>query len=147
MTPIAAEAAAEIPLTSDAEIEARVADLVGRACRRQFWLMFLDPGQRQLPLVMPMEDYPPSPRGGAARLVASRIAELVALMDAASVVVVWERRLGEASTPGEREWARELACECSRADVTVRGQLISHRSGVRWFGEQEYAGTPGAVSS
>lgn len=139
MTMITADAAAESPLTTDAEIEERVAGLVGRACRRQFWLMFLDAEGRQLPLLMPMDDYPPSPRAGNGKLLASRISELVALMDAAHVVVVWERRLGEASTPGEREWARELARECADVDVSVRAQLISHRSGVRWFGDEEFA--------
>ena len=46
------------PLTSDDLIEARVSALVGRACRRQIWFLFVDSENMQLPLMIPVADPP-----------------------------------------------------------------------------------------
>ncbi|THG36134.1 hypothetical protein E6C70_00900 [Glaciibacter flavus] len=135
---IEAEEAATIPLHSDAEIEQRVLALIGSANRRQVWLMFLDEADVQLPVIIPMADYPSAPYGGAAELFAARIAEVVEATDAAGLIVVWERWGGAESTEADRVWARELASACAAVEVSVRAQLISHRSGVRWFSPDDY---------
>ena len=49
------------PLLTDAAIESRADALVGRACRRQLWLMFLDDDGLQLPLIIPVGDHPSRP--------------------------------------------------------------------------------------
>ncbi|MFC6357450.1 hypothetical protein [Luethyella okanaganae] len=133
-----AEEARSMPIVTDDEVEARVAALIGSACRRQFWMLFIDGDDRQLPLIMPVADYPTSPAGGRAELLASRIKEIVDLADAAQVIFVWERRLAEASTQADRAWASALGDACRAEGVSVRAQLISHRSGVRWFPPDDY---------
>lgn len=136
---ITAEEARHQPVVTDAEVEARVADLVGRACRRQFWMLFLDDESRQIPLVMPMDDYPASPDDGNIDMFALRIKEIMHAEDAAQVIFVWERRLGERATPADRAWASALGAACREIGVVVRAQLISYRGGVRWFPLDEYA--------
>lgn len=141
MSPITAEEASRNPLTTEADVQARVDDLVGRACRRQLWLLFLDSEDVQVPLLVPLEDHPPGPGDGNAERVAERASELGVLAGAASVVVVWERRLGEASTPGDRAWARALDGAFVGRDLTLRAQYLSHRTGTRRLAASEYGGS------
>lgn len=49
------------PLTTDAQIEQRVAALVGRAYRRQLWFLFVGHDRRQRPLLIPFSDPPNHP--------------------------------------------------------------------------------------
>lgn len=135
---INAEEAAALPLRSDADIERRVRALVGTACRRQLWLMFVDANDVQLPVLLPLADYPSAPYGGAAEELAEHIAQAVAAAGAAAIIMVWERWGPQASTEADRAWAREIALACAAEDVRVRAQLISHRSGVRWFSPDDY---------
>lgn len=135
---INAEEAIHQPISTDAQIEARVVDLIGRANRRQVWLLLIDGEDRQLPIIVPMADYPATPYEGNAEAFADRIAALVEQTDAAAIIVVWERRLPPGTTEADRAWARELAAACHDCDVTVRAQLISHRDGVRWFSPDDY---------
>ena len=135
---ISADQAQEHPLVSDDDVLERVDSLIGRACRRQFWLLFIDEDHVQLPVLLPLEDYPAAPYGGNAELLAARISELIEATGAAQVIVVWERRSGPATTEADRVWARELAAACADADVSIRAQLISHREGVRWFAADDY---------
>ncbi|WP_100344709.1 hypothetical protein [Compostimonas suwonensis] len=129
----------ERPIADDTELEARVAELIGRAIRRQLWMLFLDGEDRQLPLIMPMDDYPSSPAGGRAELFASRIGEVLEAAGAARVIFVWERPYGPDPTPVDRVWAHALAEACEAEGVAVRAQLLSHRSGVRLLAPEEYA--------
>ena len=50
-----------LPLTTDQDVERRVADLIGRANSRQLWLLFLDEFDIQLPLLIPIEGLPFEP--------------------------------------------------------------------------------------
>lgn len=131
--------AAQLPIVTDGEIEERVAALIGRACRRQLWLLFIDAHSLQLPLLMPCDDYPAGPDEREAARLAVAFAEVMRQADAAQIIFVWERRLDETATLGDRLWARALAAACRAEGVAVRGQLISHRDGVRWFPAEEYA--------
>lgn len=138
MSTLTAEEASQLPIVTDAEVEERVTALIGSACRRQFWMLFVDTGNRQLPLIMPMGDYPASAEPEFAEIIAARIKEIMQATDAAQVIFVWERRLGEVATPADRRWARALGDACRDTGVAVRAQLISHRRGVRWFPSDEY---------
>lgn len=135
---LSADEATEQPITTDEEVLERVDALIGKAVRRQVWLMFLDEDDRQVPLVIPMADYPPAPYDGHAEMFAARIADVVESAGAAQVIVVWERRLRATTTEADRVWARELAAACADVDVRIRAQLISHRDGTRWFAPDDY---------
>jgi hypothetical protein len=139
MEPITAAEAAHQPLMSDSDVEKRVESLIGRACRRQLWMLFTDDSNIQTRDMIAIDDYPTSPGGGNAELLATRISDWMSRTDAAQVIFVWERRVGERSTPADRAWAKALAVACRECAVSVRAQLISHRTGVRWFAPDEFA--------
>ncbi len=138
MTPISASAAKEQPLTTDDLIEERVSALIGRACRRQLWLLFLDAEDVQLPILMPTDDFPVSPLPEYARALARGVSEILEATDAAQVILVWERYAGAELTAGDRAWARQLHDECTESGVRVRAQLLSHKRGVRWIAPEDY---------
>ena len=145
MTRLHADEAARLPITTDLEVEERVATLLRRAARRQWWTLYLDDHDVQLPLLMPMAGYPERPdlpsgeEGTAAQLIADRLSAVVEKIGAAKVVFVWERPGGAEPTPGDREWARALAEACRAEGVAVRAQLILHDGGVRWFAADDDA--------
>ncbi|MEV1130458.1 hypothetical protein [Agromyces sp. NPDC049794] len=145
MTRLHADEAARLPITTDRDVEERVALLLRNAIRRQWWTLYLDDDDVQLPLLMPMAGYParpdePSGEGGtAAQLIADRLAAVVEQVGAAKVVFVWERPGGAETTPGDRDWARSLAEACRAEEVVVRAQLVLHSGGVRWFAADDYA--------
>lgn len=145
MTRLHADEAARQPITTDREVEERVALLLRNAIRRQWWTLYLDDDDVQLPLLMPMAGYPerpdlPSGEGGtAAQLIADRLSSIVRQVGAAKVVFVWERPGGAEATRGDVEWARALAEACRAEGVAVRAQLILHSGGVRWFAADDFA--------
>ncbi|MEY2849007.1 MAG: hypothetical protein RI885_1673 [Actinomycetota bacterium] len=137
MTIPAYESTITEPVTTDALIQQRVSALVGHACRRQFWLLFLDDRSVQLPLLVPIGDPPayPQPESDALLEMVEHAAESVG---AASVVVVIERYADETLTPSDLAWAAWLDAAFREHDVTLRGMLLSHRRGVRWIAKDDY---------
>ncbi|MGW9632385.1 hypothetical protein ACWGST_16960 [Agromyces sp. NPDC055520] len=139
-----ADEATRLPVPSDNDLQARVADLLDCAIRRQWWTLFLDERDVQFPLVMPMADYPDAPDdpapecGTAAELLANRLAMITREIDAAKLVFVWERPGTAESTPADRAWARALGEACRAEGIAVRAQLILHDDGVRWFAPDDY---------
>jgi hypothetical protein len=125
------------PLTSDALIEERVSALVGRACRRQIWFLFVDSDSVQLPLIIPVADPPALPDAGVAQL-AGNIAQGVESMDARSVIVVLERYSGPEFSAADKAWARALGSGFDAAGLPMRAVLVSHKHGVRWFAADDY---------
>ena len=103
MTFLSAADAARLPLASDRDIVERVGDIVGPALRRQIWLIFLDDGDAQLPLLIPIEGFPAWPDDGAT-LFAESVVESTRRTDVASVVIVWERPGG--ATLGDADRAK-----------------------------------------
>lgn len=126
------------PLVTDELIEERVRDLVGRACRRQLWLLFLNDENVQLPLLMPTDDYPSRPAAENAAELANGIRSIMEGIGATQLVLVWERYAGPELSPLDRAWARELHRQCSELGVRVRAQLLSHKRGVRWLAPDDY---------
>jgi hypothetical protein len=125
------------PLTTDSEIEARVADLIGRANQRQVWLLFLDADDVQMQLLLPIDGMPLRPDdsiAGFATLVASAMCEI----EASSVIVVIERYADAAITESDRLWARAISAAFSERSLRLRALLISHRRGVRWFAADDF---------
>ena len=138
MTEISAETAENEPLVTDELIERRVRAIVGRACRRQVWMLFLDEDDVQVPLILPMADYPASPGDGNAAIFAERVKDIVEVAGAEQVIFVWERYAGEQLSPVDIDWARHLHEACRAEGVPVRAQLLSHRRGVRWLAPDDY---------
>lgn len=145
MTSIDANDAILRPITSDHDIQHRVAELLESAVRRQWWTMYLDEDDVQSPLLMPMAGYPErpdepcGPEGTAAQLMANRVAHIASEIGAAKVIFVWERPGNDLSTPLDRAWAAQLGDACRAEGLPVRAQLILHSHGVRWFAPDDYA--------
>ncbi|WP_448810693.1 hypothetical protein [Agromyces bauzanensis] len=145
MTRLDAHAANDLPITTDRDIEQRVADLLQGAHRRQWWTLYLDDADVQQPVLMPMAGYPDDPdapvgaEGTVARVLANRLAEIVESIGAAKVVFVWERSGGASVTAADRAWASALGAACRNAGVAVRAQLVLHDRGVRWLAPDDLA--------
>lgn len=138
MSDISAETAIHVPLVTDELIQHRVQAIVGRACTRQVWMLFLDGRSVQMPLILPMADFPESPGGGNAAQFAARVREIVDAIDASQVIFVWERYAGDRLTPADCAWAEQLHHACLLEKVSVRAQLLSHKRGVRWIAAEDY---------
>jgi hypothetical protein len=127
----------DCPLTTDEQIEHRVADLIGRANSRQLWLLFLDEFDLQLPLLIPIEGLPSRPTEDEAGRVVDRVRDIMAEIGAMSVITVLERYGAPALTAQDAVWADSLRRHGAESGVTLRAQLLSHRTGVRWIGAEE----------
>ncbi|MCP2030973.1 hypothetical protein L1277_001064 [Okibacterium sp. HSC-33S16] len=138
MTSIPASETHLYPLVTDDLIEQRVTDLIGRACRRQLWLLFLDENDVQLPLLMPTDDYPARPEPKKTAELADGIARVMAAAHATQLILVWERYAGADLTALDRAWAQQVHLECTRVGVRVRAQLLSHKRGVRWLSPDDF---------
>ncbi|AYG02693.1 hypothetical protein [Gryllotalpicola protaetiae] len=135
------------PLLTDLELTDRVAMLIGRACRRQLWLMFLDERSVMLPTLMPNDEVPNPLDDDGARLIAAMLRQAVAGTPIESVIFVWERFGGPIASEADKQSAARLAWACADEGVPVRAQLISHDFGTRWFGAEEYTALLDAAGS
>jgi len=133
------------PLLTDHDLVERVTRLIGRACRDQLWLLFLDEHSVMLPTLMPTDELPLPLDTEAAGGVAAMLRQAIAGTPIESVVFVWERFGGPIASADDRRSAAALAWACADAGVPVRAQLISHDFGVRGFGPEEYSGEVVAV--
>jgi hypothetical protein len=127
------------PLASQAAIEERVQLLIGRAARRQIWLLFLDHEDRQLPLLIPVQDPPPEPEQDDDRRFATLLAYVQDQTDARGFVAVIERFGGMTLTTRDSAWARMLTDAAALSPLRLHGILLSHARGVRWMAPDDYA--------
>lgn len=125
----------DVPVATDEQLLDRVEDLLLGACRRQFWLLFLDERDRQLPLLIPC-DVPPRPDREAA-LLGEFIREVGRSVDAAKVVTVFERRGGPTLREPDREWLRHLRDAMRDSGLSPRGPLLCFDDGVRWIAMED----------
>jgi hypothetical protein len=126
-----------LPLTTDDDIERRVADLIGRANSRQLWLLFLDEVDVQLPLLIPIEGLPPEPTDEQADGVIDSVRLLMGEIGASAVIMVLERYGPVTLTAQDAALVRSLRRGCDKHGVLLRAQLLSHRTGVRRIGAEE----------
>lgn len=143
MKPPAYEDTQTQPLDTDAEITARVGELIGRANSRQLWLLFLDDVNVQLPLLIPIDGLPADPTADQTERVVANIHELMLEIGAGSVVTVWERYGAPTLSRQDAAWARSLKDACDDQGVRLRAMLLSHRNGVSWIGDDDL-GEPNA---
>lgn len=129
------------PLTSQVLIEERVRALIGRACRRQLWFLFLDGNQVQLPLMIPLDDLPTAPDDTVHDL-ARAMGQAMEAVDAESIVVVIERYASSSLTPADVAWAKGVHEAFDREGLSLRGVLLSHNRGVRWVAQDDYRFSP-----
>jgi hypothetical protein len=124
------------PLLTDADVQERVATLIGRATQdRCLWLMLVDGDRRQAPVVMPVEDAPGRPDPALAeglRDVLGGLTEMLAT-DAGpgSCVFVWERLGPPGPQDDDAAWARTLVEAATGAGLGTLGVFLSTPAGVR----------------
>jgi hypothetical protein len=129
------------PLTSQVLIEERVRALIGRACRRQLWFLFLDGNHIQLPLMIPLDDLPGSPDDTVHDL-ARAMGRAMEAAGAESIIVVIERYASSALTPADTAWAKGIHDAFDLEEIDLRGIVLSHSRGVRWIAQDDYRFTP-----
>ncbi|GAA4180270.1 hypothetical protein [Gryllotalpicola koreensis] len=127
------------PLLTDTDINDRVALLIGRACRNQLWLLFLDERSVMLPTLMPNDELPSPLDPELAAGIAGMLRQAIAGTPIESVILVWERFGGPIATEADLQSAAALAWACADEGVPVHAQLISHDFGVRSLGAEEFA--------
>lgn len=125
------------PLTTDALVQERVADLIGRAIQHQLWFLFLDDEQVQLPLIIPVGELPARPDAFLGT-IAANLHEAMEAAAASAVIVVIERYADAGLTAADRAWARAVHDAFEQAGIAVRAILLSHRRGVRWVAQDDY---------
>ena len=126
------------PLVTDDDVLDRAGELLGRATIRQFWLMFLDAEQRQLPTLIPAS-VPHHPDPDDVAWLEQFVGQVTAGLEASSVVVTFERPGSEDLTPDDCRWLRALRDACLGASLNLRGPLLCHDEGVRWVAADEFA--------
>jgi hypothetical protein len=126
------------PLVTDAEIEERVDHLIGQSNLRKLWVLFLDPREVQIPLIIPINELPHAADDESAVSVITNVHEVADDVGAGCVVLVWERCGSEYFTPEDSVWARQIAWACTVVGVRLRAMLLSHRTGVRWIAPDDY---------
>ena len=127
-----------LPLTTAERIEGRVVSLVGRASRRQVWFLFVNSHDRQLPLILPIEDHPSMPGAGDATRFARVLTQVGEATGAAGVIFVIERWADNLLTPSDLAWANALHSAAVKSTLGLRGVLLSHTRGVRWVAPDDY---------
>jgi len=128
-----------LPVRTDADLLEHVETIVGRALRRQAWLLFLDGDDDPVPLAVPFEDYPPRPERDLVSALAGIVETVVGDVPGARVVVVWERPGARTATPGDLAWSRAFAAACAERGLPVRGQFVSHPAGILEVRDDELA--------
>ncbi len=123
-------------LLTDADVLARVSELVGRACvDRRLWLMFVDGDGRQTPVVMPVSAIPHRPLphllDGLTAVLRGLRHDLTTGLGPGSVILTLERRGPVEPTPRDRAWSAALVRTCRTAEIGLRGVFLSSDEGVR----------------
>lgn len=116
-----------LPLTTDTDLVDMATELIGRAVRRQTWLLVLDGDQRLSPIVLPIDGLPADPDPEHVATLGARLGELVRTVPGgAAVVLVWERPGSADVRMQEADWIAGLAA----TDAPIRAQLVASDDGV-----------------
>ncbi|MGQ0573916.1 MAG: hypothetical protein ACT4RN_06885 [Pseudonocardia sp.] len=122
------------PLHTDADVLARVHDIVGPAvAHHQLWIMLVDGDGRQSPVIVPISPVPPAPAAlvtGLTTVLAGLRDDLATAAGPGSVVLTLERHGPDAVLPSDRAWADTLAGACAGAGLALRGFHVSTPGGV-----------------
>jgi hypothetical protein len=124
------------PLNSDAEILARVAELIGPEDRQQqsLWVFFFDRGMRQMSVVVPIDDVPDQPDQQLVGNTCWIITEVLADTEPGGSAVVALTRPGPAEFGAiERHWYRALTDSARQHRTPLRLLCLATPDGVREF--------------
>jgi hypothetical protein len=127
------------PLTSNTDIEERVSHLIGSANLRQLWVLFLDPSDVQLPLLIPICGLPHAPEWSDTSQVIRSVDEVMQEIGAERLVLVWERCASPRLSAVDLLWVRQIASVCDKQHVPLRAVLLSHHAGIRWIAPDDFA--------
>lgn len=130
--------AVDVPLDTPEAVERRIRDTVGRAIRRQTWLLLLDEQLRQLPVMLPIEDLPERPEAATAEGLAGMFTMVADEFAVHGVVVVLERPGEGVIHADERAWLRSFDTALRDAGLKNSGFVLSHTRGVRWLPMDEW---------
>jgi hypothetical protein len=122
------------PLITDADVLDRVGFCIDQQSRtgRSLWIMFVDPGGVQLPVLVPIEGVPESPEPGDARAVCHLIAQV--LSDAApggSAVISLTRSGAGHIRESDQHWASTLRKAAVYESTTLWMVCLATADGVR----------------
>lgn len=131
------------PLTTDILLQELIAKQLGRGRLRRLWLLFLDDDDRLIAPLTPFGDYPRDPyqqgttgdlgEVTCSELFGSHLARLMRRNDIAQLVLIWERRGGEALVEADCEWAGRVGHALRQHGGRLRAQFVVHGRGVRQF--------------
>ncbi|OIH92814.1 hypothetical protein [Curtobacterium sp. MCBA15_001] len=113
---------------TDDDVVDLVVALLERPVRRQCWVLFLAPRGIPIQLVVPIADLPYQPDEHVDDFGAL-VADLVEQVDAADVVIAWERPGTRGLSPVDWEWVDAMACVLDEHHVRLRGQVVVHDAG------------------
>jgi hypothetical protein len=116
------------PLPDDAAIEQRIRTLLADAPlprRAALWLILIGPDDRQVPILIPVDDTPARPRGelidGIARLLSDLTTGPGGVAPGASVVFALERPGSSLVGADDVAWFAALHAGAGAFDIRVRG--------------------------
>lgn len=127
-----------LPLSTEKQIEERVAALIGRASRRQIWFLFVDEHDDQLPLLIPIEGQPSRPHPRDAERFAALLTDVHERAGARGVIMVIERYGSAELSDSDVEWAKVLHEAAVASGLVMRGVFVSHAKGVRRAAPDDY---------
>jgi hypothetical protein len=122
------------PLMTDADVLERVGSCIDQQSRtgRSLWIMFVDPGGVQLPVLVPIDGVPESPEPGDARAVCHLITQV--LSDAApggSAVISLTRPGTGHVRESDQHWTSTLRKAAADEGTTLRMVCLATRDGIR----------------
>ncbi|MFJ3383367.1 MULTISPECIES: hypothetical protein [unclassified Curtobacterium] len=113
---------------TDDDVVDLVVALIERPIRRQCWVLFIGRDGVPIRLVIPIADLPYQPDDHVEDF-AALVADVVEQVDAADVVLAWERPGATALFPVDWEWVDAMACVLDEHHVRLRGQVVVHDAG------------------
>lgn len=134
------ETAATAPIRTDDEVEARFAELVGRAIVRRIWFGLIGPECVQLPVLLPISDLPESFDDEEMVRFGEGLAGIASGCGAQTVVIVAERPGPVALDAEDKRLLRGVRAGCLANNTDVRAVLLSHDHGVRLVSVDELVG-------
>ncbi|RKR74219.1 hypothetical protein [Frondihabitans australicus] len=126
-----------VPLTSRADLDQRVRQLLPCAAQRQLWLLLLDADDVQMPVMIPIGDLPLHADGPA--VDGEGVLETLTMMtrefEVASFVFVLERSGSRSLTDDDAAWLSYLLEVGVGHGIRVRGVYLCHDDGVSGYDE------------
>ena len=122
------------PLSTDADVLNRVDQIISYDARRgrSMWLLFLDADGVQLPVIVPIDDFPAEPEPDGALSICHLIAHV--LTDAApggSAVITLVRDEGRAVTGSDQHWLLALHEAAAHTGARLRMICLASRDRIR----------------